>query len=201
MHNKALLLSGGLDSTAIAAWQKPDVTITIDYGQKPANAELRASQAISKQLGIEHHIISIDCSSLGSGDMAGSKALDIAPVPEWWPYRNQLLITLAASKAVSLGMQELMIGCLRTDDCHTDGTQEFIDTISRLTKLQEGNLNITAPAIKFSALELIKEAKVGMELLGWSHSCHVSDYACGVCRGCVKHYQVMEGFLGKGNGY
>lgn len=40
---RALLLSGGLDSTAIAAWQRPDVCVTVDYGQRPARGELAAS--------------------------------------------------------------------------------------------------------------------------------------------------------------
>ena len=56
----ALLLSGGMDSLAIAWWKRPDVAITIDYGQKAAEAEKRASSAVCQELGIEHHILTID---------------------------------------------------------------------------------------------------------------------------------------------
>ena len=66
----ALLLSGGMDSTAIAWWKRPDLTITIDYGQKAAEAEKHASSQVAHALGIPHEVITVDCSSLGSGDMA-----------------------------------------------------------------------------------------------------------------------------------
>jgi 7-cyano-7-deazaguanine synthase len=29
-------------------------------------------------------------------------------------------------------------------------------------------------------------------VLAWAHSCHISDFACGQCRGCVKHYKTWE---------
>ena len=64
----ALLLSGGMDSLCLAWWLRPDVAITIDYGQLPAQAERDASAAICRGLAIEHHVVVIDCRSLGSGD-------------------------------------------------------------------------------------------------------------------------------------
>ena len=42
--------------------------------------------------------------------MAGSAALALAPVPKWWPFRNQVLLTVAAMKAASLGVEQLPIG-------------------------------------------------------------------------------------------
>jgi 7-cyano-7-deazaguanine synthase len=69
----ALLLSGGMDSVAIAWWKRPDIAITLDYGQKAAEAEIGAAKTICQSLDIEqHHIVRVDCSTLGSGDMAGT---------------------------------------------------------------------------------------------------------------------------------
>lgn len=68
MKNKiGLILSGGMDSSCLAWWLKPQVAITIDYGQKAAKAEIDASSLICSTLGIEHHLIKVDCRSLGSG--------------------------------------------------------------------------------------------------------------------------------------
>ena len=39
--NTALLLSGGMDSIALAYWKRPDIALTIDYGQAAADAEER----------------------------------------------------------------------------------------------------------------------------------------------------------------
>ena len=188
----ALLLSGGMDSTAIAYWRRPEVAITIDYGQQPAAGEIRAAQAVSQALDIDHHVLRCDLSALGSGDMAGAVALDLAPVPEWWPYRNQMLVTLAAMKAVGLGVDTLQIGCLATDGQHADGRADFVAALDGLLRLQEGHLRLEAPAVELTAVELVRRSKIPMDVLGWAHSCHVGEYACGLCRGCQKHYETWK---------
>lgn len=188
----ALLLSGGMDSIAIAWWKRPAFAITIDYGQKPAAAEIRAASVVAGALGLQHHVIECDLSALGSGDLAGAPPLAAAPVPEWWPFRNQMLLTLAAMKALSLQASSLQIGCLVTDRAHADGSVEFIEAMNRLLAVQEGGLSIEAPAITLTARELILRAKIPFEMLAWAHSCHVANEACGVCRGCLKHYDTMQ---------
>lgn len=192
----ALLLSGGMDSVAIAYWRQPEIAITIDYGQRAAAAELRASRAVAEVLGIEHHIIRADLSALGSGDMAGSAAIGVAPVSEWWPFRNQMLVTLAAMKCVALGTKRLLIGTLKTDNRHADGRPEFVDALGTLLRLQEGDITLEAPAIDLKAVELIRKSAVPMDVLAWAHSCHVGEFACGLCRGCRKHYETL-GDLGE----
>jgi 7-cyano-7-deazaguanine synthase len=187
----AVLLSGGMDSIALAYWRRPEVAITIDYGQRPAAAETRASTAVTEALGLEHHIVHADLSTLGSGDMAGSEPLASAPVSEWWPFRNQMLITVAAMRGVSIGVKRLLIGTLRTDEVHADGRPAFIEAIGAVLELQEGGMTVEAPAIALSAVELVRMSGTPLELLAWAHSCHVADYACGLCRGCRKHYETL----------
>ncbi len=187
----ALLLSGGMDSIAIAWWKRPDVAITIDYGQLPAHAEIAASAAVAGRLNIEHHVITVDCKSLGSGDMAGIAANDHAPASDWWPYRNQMLITIAAMKAISLGVQQLLIGSVLSDQSHRDGTPEFVSAMSELLALQEGRMTILAPAIELSTIELIRLSGVTDTELAWAHSCHKSDVPCGNCRGCNKYFKIL----------
>ena len=192
MTHSAVLLSGGMDSTALAFWKKPAVGITIDYGQVCAAAEIRAAAQVCKVFGIHHDTVRVDCSELGSGALAGTQPLPVAPVPEWWPFRNQLLVTLAAIRALSLGVQELLVGAVKTDACHQDGTEPFFSALDRLLRLQEGNLTLSTPAIAMTSAELIKASKISIDLLAWAHSCHTANYACGTCRGCNKHRQVMS---------
>lgn len=64
--------------------------------------------------------------------------------------------------------------------------------------MQEGELRVAAPAMDLSAEELVQVSGVPSELLGWSHSCHVADVACGFCRGCRKHYETTERVFGAG---
>lgn len=187
-----LLLSGGMDSLCIARWKRPDVAITIDYGQLPAAAEIEASSAICKRLSIDHHVISVDCSALGSGDMAGEPANANAPASDWWPYRNQLLVTLSAMRALVLGVTHLFLGTVKSDESHRDGTREFIAALSGLLHLQEGALVISAPAIHLSTTELVRLSGVTSDQLAWAHSCHKSCVACGSCRGCNKYFDVLR---------
>lgn len=189
---RGILLSGGMDSIALAYWQRPDIAFTVDYGQAAAKAELAAAAQIAGELGMRHEAVTVDCSSLGSGHMAGTEALPVAPAPEWWPFRNQLLVTLAGMKAVALGVTELMVGSVASDGVHADGRAEFYTALDALVRMQEGGIRITAPANQMSTAELIKISKIPASMLAWAHSCHVGDLACGSCRGCVKHYEVTE---------
>lgn len=189
----ALLLSGGMDSLAIAWWKRPDLAITLDYGQRAAEAEKHSSAQVCRELGIRHEIVSVDCSSLGSGDMAGTPPDAAAQTSDWWPYRNQLLITLAGMRAISWGMRTLYIGTVRSDgESHRDGTHEFVQEMDELMAYQEGHLRVVAPAIALSTVELIRLSGVPPGLLAWSHSCHKANIACGDCRGCNKYIETYE---------
>ena len=192
----ALLLSGGMDSVSIAYWKRPDLAITVDYGQNPAPGEMRAASAVCDLLKIKHRVLQVDASELGSGDLAGTQPADGAPASEWWPYRNQFLLTVAAMLCHSEAVEVLLIGALRTDGFHADGTFEFVDRMNHLFDLQEGNLTVQAPAIHLDAVELVRASEIPEEVLAWSHSCHVAEYACGFCRGCRKHYETMEALHG-----
>lgn len=186
----ALLLSGGMDSIALAWWKRPELAITVDYGQLAAPAEIAAASAVCAELRIPHHILRVDVRALGSGDMAGEEPDIHAPASDWWPYRNQLLLTLVAMKSIVLGVQRLWVGTVVSDGSHQDGTQAFVTQISELMQRQEGGLIVEAPAIDMSTSELVRLSGVPLEMLAWAHSCHKAQVACGNCRGCNKYFQV-----------
>lgn len=187
----AILLSGGMDSIALTFWKRPSFAYTFDYGQLSAEGEILAAAAVCKHLGICHRVTRIDCAELGSGDMAGRKPSDQAPVPEWWPFRNQLLATLGGALALKDRVDEMLFGSVKTDGTHADGRAEFFRLLSDVMRFQEGSIRISAPAIHIDSVELIKKANVPLSVLAWSHSCHVNVVACGSCRGCVKHARTM----------
>jgi 7-cyano-7-deazaguanine synthase len=177
-----------MDSVAIAWWKRPDLAITIDYGQHAAKGEIQASAQVAKELRIAHEVVRVDCSPLGSGDMAGVAADHAAPTSEWWPYRNQLLITLVGMRAIARQVETLFIGTVRSDGSnHADGTPQFVQKMDELMTYQEGHLRVSAPAIEYSTAELVQHAEVPPGLLAWAHSCHKADIACGNCRGCNKY--------------
>jgi 7-cyano-7-deazaguanine synthase len=189
---KALLLSGGMDSIALAWGLRPDVAITIDYGQLAASGEIRAAAAVCQTLGTRHRVIHVDCRCLGSGDMAGTESLSIAPVSEWWPFRNQLIITIGAAAALQDGVTHLAIGAVASDSSHADGRRAFLEAMNALLQIQEGGMVLEAPALDDTTVSLCRRLSVPFEILAWSHSCHVAACACGRCRGCSKHRETMR---------
>lgn len=188
-----LLLSGGLESSALAAWLRPPLVLTIDYGQLPARGEAWAARQVCLELGLKHHTVRTDCSAVGSGLLAGAASDGHAPVPEWWPYRNQLLATLAGAWGISRGASEILVGSVVGDGRHADGKADFYERLNRLMVLQEGGLRVRAPAIEMSSAELIANSGISDSVLGWTHSCHVGDIACGSCPGCIKRLDVLTG--------
>jgi len=195
-----VLLSGGIDSMALAHLVRPDLAITIDYGQVASEAEVAAASAYCGAVGLVQDVIRIDCSALGLGIMrrgtAEAPTALVPPSPEWWPFRNQLLITMAASRAVALGMDELLLGAVRTDRIHCDGLPAFYGLMDRLLAMQEGGLRLRTPGIATDSADLVRSCGIPPSLLAWSHSCHRANLACGLCRGCLKHQRVFEEAFG-----
>lgn len=190
--NAVLLLSGGMDSIAIAHWIRPRLALTVNYGQVCAQAETRAAAEVAKELAIAHTVLSVDLSSMGVGRLAGSAPLSMSPTPEWWPFRNQLLITMAATHAIKNGADSVVIGTLSTDDAHADGSPEFVKTLDALLRMQEGNIRLITPALRLDGVALARRSGAPRELMAYAHSCHISNLPCGRCRGCLKRLETLS---------
>lgn len=181
-----LLLSGGMDSTALAAWKRPAHCLVIDYGQQAAQAEARAAELVTELLGLPLHTLRVDLAPLGQGTLAGEADSPHSEFAEFWPFRNQFLITIAAAWALKNGADEVWTGSIRTDDRHVDGSAPFYHAIDALTGMQEGSIRVSAPAIELNCDELVELSGVTDEVLSWTHSCHTADISCGQCAGCLK---------------
>lgn len=187
---KGILLSGGVDSICLAYGIKPDIAYTIDYGQTVADREIYVSKYICKELNIEHKIIKVDCKSLGSGTLANSENLSFSPSDEWWPYRNQLIITLALMQGIKDEIKELHLATVKSDEFHKDGTKKFYEYINKLVSFQEGEISIKCDTNDYYSHELVAKYDVPLTLLSIAHSCHISNIACGKCSGCTKQMRV-----------
>ncbi len=190
--SSAVLLSGGMDSSALAYLHRPKTGVFINYGQRAAEAEHRAAAVIAGELSMPLEIIQADLSSLGTGVMAGAEQISAGSSPEWWPYRNQLLITLCAMRVISLGLKHILIGTVATDRLHGDNSIEFMNAMNSLLLTQEGALSLSAPARGLTTVELVRKAEMPMSAVAWTHSCHISIFPCGQCRGCTKRRQALD---------
>ena len=190
--SELLLLSGGIDSIAIAAWLRPTCCLTVDYGQRPATAEIESAKEVCRRLELPHEVIQVPINELGSGALAGRPVSEFSSHEEFWPFRNQFLLTLAAMYAMPRSLRTVLIGTVRNDNRHADGSIAFLKQIADLVALQEGGIAIIAPAIHLDTVELVKVSNVDPSVLGWAHSCHTSHTGCGHCPGCNKHSETMK---------
>jgi 7-cyano-7-deazaguanine synthase len=185
------MLSGGIDSAAAAALLRPAGTLVIDYGQVTAPAEIAAARSLAGALDLPNDVLRASCTQVGSGLLMGTEPDPRAPSEEWWPFRNQLLLTLAAAWALPRGYERLLVGTVRSDDFHRDGQERFFELADELTSYQEGGLRVAAPVIDHTSVDLCREANLGRAILGWTFSCHRSPIACGDCPGCNKRRSVF----------
>lgn len=192
MTSSLLLLSGGLDSACIAALLNAPAGLFVDYGQLPAAAERDAARMVSGHLSLQLHEVRVDLSSLGQGLLVGRAKTD-GPTPEWFPFRNQFLLTIAACVALGHGYDSVVIGLVGGDgDRHADGKSTFVETIDQLVAHQEGNVRITAPYVDVAPAELLRSSDLPRHLLWRTHSCHVGNLACGQCPGCERRTQLLS---------
>lgn len=192
-----LLLSGGLDSTALAVMNRPGGCLFIGYGQTAADAERRAATQVALELGLRLDTLDIATETLGAGLMASrldSAADALSVAPEWWPFRNQLLITIGASWAVTRGYSKVLIGTVASDASrHRDGSAEFLAAMDHVVAMQEGGVRVAAPASHLTTAELIEVSGVSDAVLGWTHSCHRANLPCAQCPGCVGRADALRG--------
>ena len=187
---RGLLFSGGVDSTCLASMLRPERLLFIDYGQLPAKGELRACRSVADELGLQLQVVTVSLGALGAGTLAGRTSVADA-VPEFWPFRNQMLVTVAAMATAGQGLTELIVGSVITDRRHPDGRPAFIEAMDGVLRSQ-ASLSLSAPAADWTTEELVARSQVRPELLHWTFSCHTGEWACGRCSGCMKRAEAME---------
>ncbi len=194
-----VLLSGGLDSTTLAAWVKEThpgermEAFTFLYGQKHA-VELDAARAVAAHYGMEHYAINltpIRGSALTDADVPLPEGRDLEAVtgvaPSYVPARNLLFVAKMASIQDAYGPGTLWLGVHHDDHTgYPDCRPEFVTAADQAVRLgTQYGLRVEAPFVDWSKAEIVR--------WGWEHgvpyeltlSCYQGRMpACGVCDTC-----------------
>lgn len=197
-----ILVSGGLDSTTLMylfAKRNVDfVPLFINYGQHCAEHELETlRRVIPAQYADKIEII--DVSSI----YRYSQSRFIRPANLWKekvtagdlyiPYRNVLLLTVAASFAQTLGMDKVYSAFINSNHAkEIDCSSEFFNKLEGLLS-EYGSVKIEMPFREMTKYEV---AKLGIELkapIGRTFSCQASpDIPCGACPNCVDRLEALK---------
>ena len=216
-----VLSSGGLDSTtclamAVDKYGKENVvTASLYYGQKH-DKELECAKNVAKYYDVQH--IEMDISNVmqyasnvctlvkGGKDIEeGTYEEQIeknhtSRVTSYVPFRNGLLLSIAASLADSIFPNEkveIYYGAHADDaagGAYADTTPEFAEAMNKAINLGTyGNITVCRPLINLNKAQVVKiglDLKVPYELT-WS--CYKGgDKQCGVCGTCIDRREAFE---------
>ena len=218
---KALVLSsGGVDSTtclgiAVDKYGSENVvTASIFYGQKHFK-ELECANKVAQYYGVKHYQLDVspifkysNCSLLehstekiDHGSYAQqTKEHGLGRVNTYVPFRNGLLLSLAAAYADSLFPNQrvsIMFGAHSDDtvgNAYADCSQEFVSAMNVAINIGTyKNIFIESPFLTLTKVQVVKK---GLELnvpyeLTWS--CYEGgEKQCGECGTCIDRRAAFE---------
>lgn len=202
-----VVLSGGQDSTTCLFWAvdlfSRVYTVSFNYGQRHA-AELKAARQVAALAGIpesDQEIIDLGPILKGTSPLTNNAERletysDFASMDKiigdrvektFVPMRNQLFLTIAANRAVCLGVKHMVTGVCEADNAnYPDCRESFIGSLNTSINLALGlgngaddGLTIHAPLMRLSKARSIQLAlKIGgaYEALAFSHTAYSGEY-------------------------
>tara|TARA_Y100001968_G_scaffold233805_1_gene216822 strand:+ start:88 stop:765 length:678 start_codon:yes stop_codon:yes gene_type:complete len=197
------LLSGGIDSATAACIAIEDgqkvIGLSFDYGQRHIK-ELRAAEAIAKDLNLEDHItLKIDLSSWGGSSLTDisqiipTKGIEKNTIPNTYvPGRNTIFVAIGLSFAEARKASRIALGINAMDysgypDCRPDyleAYQKLANLSSRVGREGKG-IQLWAPLLNWEKTKIFQEAlrlKIPIEKT-WS--CYRGEIQpCGKCDSC-----------------
>lgn len=211
MKKAICLMSGGLDSTVAAAWTQERYEVYglhVDYGQRAAHLEQKASQRVSQNLQITEFkstqlswlkelgtsALTDESISIPRGQISTTDQIPITLVP----FRNGILLSLATAWAEVVGAEVVVIGAVEEDSSgYPDCREQFLIAFERAIDLgtrPEIDIRIVAPLVHMTKVDIVKlgvELKVPFEL---SWSCYGSGpEPCNDCESCLLRRRGFDG--------
>ena len=198
-----VLLSGGLDSSTVAAQAIADgykvIALSFRYGQRHER-ELQASKTVASLLGItEHFVFDVNLAQWGGSaltDQTMSVPTDgVKPgvIPTTYvPGRNTVFIAIALSLAEAKGASAIYLGINAVDYCgYPDCRPEYLETYQQLASLSskiglEGKApRLVAPLVMDTKEDIVRRAlKLGVPISS-TWSCYQGEEEpCGLCDSC-----------------
>lgn len=209
-----VLLSGGLDSTTVAAMAKADgkevYALSFDYGQRHSK-ELECALAVGKALGVaRHEVLQLPLGALG-GSALTDEAIDVpdAPTDEaigdsipvtYVPARNTVFIAFALAYAEVVGADEIHLGVNAMDysgypDCRPEYIAAYQQVAHLATKqgVEGAGPQLVTPLIDLTKAGIVQAGVAAEAPLELTWSCYRgSGQACGTCESCALRLKGFE---------
>lgn len=205
MEKSLLVLSGGVDSVTMLHEYRDRIglAVSFDYGSNHNSREIDCARYQCEMLGIPHLVIKLDFMSryFESSLLSGADAIPEGNYDEQnmkstvVPFRNGIMLSIAAGLAESRGFTELMIANHSGDhSIYPDCRPGFISAMSRA--VEEGTYtgtHIFAPYTGLTKAEIVgRGIKAGVDY-SHTYSCYRGgDLHCGRCGTCMERREAFR---------
>lgn len=201
-----VLCSGGMDSVAALYWARERESVaaalSFDYGSKHNARELPFAAEHARALGVEHEVVALPF----VGRLFQSALLQGGgPVPEGHyeaenmkqtvvPFRNAILLAIAAGYAESRGAEGVLIAAHGGDHAiYPDCREEFMGAMGEA--MQRGTyarIRLIRPFIALTKSQIAREgARLGVDFAR-TWSCYQGGALhCGRCGTCVERREAF----------
>ena len=193
-----VLLSGGLDSTVLLHWCRTKYKYTeavfFNYGSRQNPRELEVVQQLCRDLGVKLIVVNLEffkqnfmSSLLQNVEMTRESTVV--------PYRNGILLSIAAGIACSSGLDVVCIANHYSDnETYPDCRSEFIDSQTEAIETGTGGkVTVSSPFCNFTKDEVVK---IGICLgvdFSKTWSCYNGGKVhCGRCPTCLERAKAFK---------
>lgn len=214
MTKAVVLLSGGLDSTTVAAMAKQAgkeiYALSFDYGQRHSK-ELSCAIAVGKALGVaRHEVLQLPLGALG-GSALTDAGIDVPDAPTdgsigdeipvtYVPARNTVFIAFALAYAEVVGAHEIHLGVNAMDysgypDCRPEYIAAYQEVANLATKqgVEGAGPKLVTPLIELTKAGIVQAGLDNDAPLHLTWSCYRGDGdACGTCESCALRLKGFE---------
>ena len=196
-----------MDSTVLAYKFRDQImkAVTFDYGSKHNKIERLHAIETCKKLGLDHQVISIDFNEMGfksdllksGGDIPHGHYEAENMKSTVVPFRNGIMLSIAAGIAESLEAKEILISNHAGDHAiYPDCRGSFIRSMSMaIFKGTYQGIEIRAPFTTHDKRHIgLQGEKLGVDFND-TYSCYEGgEIHCGKCGTCVERKEALEGF-------
>ena len=204
MKDSVIVVSGGMDSITLLYDKKEEIAlaVTFDYGSTHNAREIAWAKVHCGRLGIRHIVIKLDfmqkyfTSSLleGGDEIPEGHYADENMKSTVVPFRNGIMLSVAAGIAESNGLKKILIANHGGDHTiYPDCRPEFIGAMDRaIANGTYEDVRIDAPYTNITKADI---AKIGKRLgIDYSEtwSCYKGgERHCGKCGTCIERKEAM----------
>ena len=203
--DSVIIVSGGMDSVTLLYEYKDRIAlgISFDYGSNHNSKEIPFAKLHCERLGIKHITIPLDFMHqyFKSSLLEGADAIpeghyeDENMKSTVVPFRNGIMLAIAAGIAESNGLSNVMIANHGGDHAiYPDCRPEFISAMSQATKAGSYNgVTVLAPYTNISKSDIARHGKaLGIDYTE-TWSCYKGGKKhCGKCGTCVERKEALQ---------